>query len=270
MAMQVSHPFLFHDLLTLLGGIQYLNDGLQSGILVNHSILIETDGGIFQPLGLGVSCADTSNGGCGMAMAQLETLAPLVHSIGGDIVTSGGGGSDIDPSCQTGIVCAGWNVLDPRLSPGTGITNNPCTVDSMGAWDAPVFDPYTQTMYDSGYFWFHHSDADTMERIDASQLNANAASLAIWTYSIAQLPELLPRNEAAPPENDDEDDDDDDGKNNRGMYLIYGLIIGGGILAIFVIGLYIYRVRVGKRNLAPDATDARSDAYRPLNRGDRA
>jgi carboxypeptidase Q len=259
-----------------LGGLQYLEDGLQSGILVNHSIVIETDGGIFQPLGLGISCAETSNGGCGMAIAQLETLAPLVHSIGGDIVTSGGGGSDIDPSCQTGIVCAGWNVLDPRLSSGSSLTNNPCTVDSMGAWDAPVFDPYTQTMYDSGYFWFHHSDADTMERIDASQLNANAASLAIWTYAIAQLPELLPRNEAAPPVSDDDDSHGNgnggNGNNKRGKYLIYGLAIGGGILAIFFIGLYIHRVRVGKKNFhdpSPSPADARSDAYRPLNREDR-
>lgn len=210
---------------------------------MNHSIAIETDGGIFQPLGLGVECADTSNGGCGMAIAQLKTLAPLVHPIGGDIITSGGGGADIDPMCQTGIVCAGWNVLDPRLAPGTGVTNNPCTADSMGSWDAPIFDPYTQTMYDSGYFWFHHSDADTMERIDPTQLNTNAASLAIWTYAIAQLPELLPRNEAAPPSKND-----DDGKDKRGTYLIYGLSIGGGILVLFIIGLYIHRVSNGKKN----------------------
>jgi carboxypeptidase Q len=226
------------------GGLQYLADGEQSGILVNHSIAIETDGGVFQPLGLGVSCAQTSNGGCGLAIAQLETLAPLVHAIGGDIITSGGGGADIDPICETGIVCAGWNVLDLRLSSGSGVTNNPCTADSMGAWDAPVFDPYTQTMYDSGYFWFHHSDADTMERIDPTQLNTNAASLAIWTYAIAQLPELLPRNEAAPPTPDGADDDNgNDGKNEKDKFLIYGLSIAGGLLLILIVGFLIHRMR---------------------------
>ncbi len=164
--------------------------------LVNHSIAIESDGGVFEPLGLGVSCANTTNGGCELAITQLQILAPLLSSVGGDQVTSGGGGADIEPMCESGIVCAGWNVLDLRLSDDT--TNNPCTADSMGAWSAPVFDPYTQTAYDSGYFWFHHSEADTMERIDPTQINTNVASLAIWAYAIAQLPELLPRNDPAP------------------------------------------------------------------------
>jgi len=52
--------------------------------------MIETDGGIFQPIGMGVSCSNTSNGGCGLAIAQLETLAPLLNSIGGGAVSSGG------------------------------------------------------------------------------------------------------------------------------------------------------------------------------------
>lgn len=38
-----------------------------------------------------------------------------------------------------------------------------------------------------------------MERLDPTQLNTVAASLAVWAYSIAQLPELLPRDAPAPP-----------------------------------------------------------------------
>lgn len=180
--------------------MQYAEDGARDNTLLNHSIAIETDGGIFTPLGFGVSCKNESNGGCGLAMAQLETLAPLLEPIGGGgSITSGGGGTDIDPMCQeSGIVCAGWEVLDPRLEPAPSATNNPCTIDAMGAWVAPEYDPTSQTSYNSGYFWFHHSDADTMERIDPTQFNKNAAALAIWTYAIAQLPELLPRNNAAP------------------------------------------------------------------------
>jgi hypothetical protein len=182
------------------GGVQYAEDGARDNTLLNHSIAIETDGGIFTPLGLGVSCKNESNGGCALAMAQLETLAPLLASVGGGgSVKSGGGGADIDPMCQeSGIVCAGWEVLDPRLEPNPSATNNPCTIDASGAWVAPAYDPTSQSSYNSGYFWFHHSDADTMERIDATQLNENAAGLAIWTYAIAQLPELLPRNNPAP------------------------------------------------------------------------
>jgi hypothetical protein len=38
-----------------------------------------------------------------------------------------------------------------------------------------------------------------MERMDPRQLNHHAAALAVWAYAVAQLPELLPRNEPAPP-----------------------------------------------------------------------
>ena len=182
-----------------LGGLQYLADNAANNTLVKHSIAIETDGGAFSPLGLGVQCAQTTNGGCGMAIAQLKTLAPLLEPIGGGYVTEGGGGADIDPICETGIVCAGWNVLDMRLGKnGETAENNPCINDAMGAWQQPAYDPASNKQYDSAYFWFHHSAADTMETIDPTQLNTNAAALAIWAYSIAELPELLPRDEAAP------------------------------------------------------------------------
>jgi carboxypeptidase Q len=97
------------------GGKQYAIDGNKSNTLVKHSIAIETDSGIFSPVGLGVSCAESSKGGCGLAIAQLKALSPLLDSIGGGIVTSGGGGADIDPMCESGVVCAGYNVMDPRL-----------------------------------------------------------------------------------------------------------------------------------------------------------
>ena len=35
--------------------------------------------------------------------------------------------------------------------------------------------------------------------MDPRQLNHHAAALAVWAYAVAQLPELLPRNESAPP-----------------------------------------------------------------------
>ncbi len=167
-----------------------------------------------------------------MAIAQLQVLSPLLKSIGGDQVLSGGGGADIDPICQTGIVCAGWDVLDPRLS--NDVTNNPCTADANGAWVAPVFDPYKQQGYDSGYFWFHHSEADTMERIDPTQLNTNAAALAIWTYSIAQLPELLPRNNYAPTE-DDDDSSSDFLKENFVFIIIIPCVVTVLVLIVVVI-----------------------------------
>ena len=72
----------------------------------------------YYTIGLGISCEETENGGCGMAIAQLEALSALFDDIGGGQIISGGGGADIEPSCSTGLVCGGLNTLDPRLSNG--------------------------------------------------------------------------------------------------------------------------------------------------------
>lgn len=162
--------------------------------LANHSFALETDIGAFQPYGIGVGCVPGAD--CGAALAQMTLIGDaLLGGIGSGNVSEGGGGTDVEPSCDTGVVCMGTNVLDPRL---TNDTNNPCTNDAMGAWSPPSYSP-TDMPYDSYYFWIHHSAADTIERMDPRQLNHHAAALAVWSYAVAQLPELLPRNESAPP-----------------------------------------------------------------------
>jgi carboxypeptidase Q len=40
---------------------------------------------------------------------------------------------------------------------------------------------------------YHHTDADTIDKISPEQLQHSAATLGVWIYSIANLPELLPR-----------------------------------------------------------------------------
>jgi carboxypeptidase Q len=183
------------------GGLQYAADLGPTGGLLNHSIALETDSGAFQPFGIGLSCAcnaegTCTNGGCGAAIAQLQLIgSALLGGIGSGNVTEGGDGTDIEPTCATGVPCSGLNVLDPRLTPDT---NNPCIADSMGAWTNPTASGLSS--YDSGYFFYHHSASDTMERMDPRQLNHVSAALAVWAYSIAQLPELLPRDAPAPPE----------------------------------------------------------------------
>ena len=126
--------------------------------------------GCMRPYGIGLSCAQTFNGGCQAAKAQLQWSVcqlignTLLAGIGSGMVTvtDGGGGADIGPSCAFGVPCIEVNVLDNRLSQGTG--NNPCTADSMGAWEAPVLNVLANQQYNSGYFMFHHSAADTMVR----------------------------------------------------------------------------------------------------------
>ena len=163
------------------GGDQYaedLADVTYQGI-ANHSWAMETDIGPFAPYGIGVSCATGSD--CGAAQAQLALIgAELLSGIGSGNVSAGGGGTDVGPTCALGVVCSGLNVLDPRL---TSDTNNPCTADAMGVWGPPSYDASNPQLYDSQYFWVHHSEADTMERVDPRQLNHGAAALAVWAYA---------------------------------------------------------------------------------------
>lgn len=43
------------------------------------------------------------------------------------------------------------------------------------------------------YFWFHHTDADTIDKLDVRELQDCVAYLAVMAYVIADMPERLPR-----------------------------------------------------------------------------
>ena len=43
------------------------------------------------------------------------------------------------------------------------------------------------------YFWFHHTDADTIDKLDVVEFNRCVAAMAVMAYVIADLPETLPR-----------------------------------------------------------------------------
>ena len=43
------------------------------------------------------------------------------------------------------------------------------------------------------YFWYHHTDADTVDKLDQGEFNQCVAAMAVMAYVIADLPETLPR-----------------------------------------------------------------------------
>jgi carboxypeptidase Q len=45
----------------------------------------------------------------------------------------------------------------------------------------------------SRYFWFHHSEGDTLDKVDPAELARCVAALAVMAYVIADLPDALPR-----------------------------------------------------------------------------
>ena len=45
----------------------------------------------------------------------------------------------------------------------------------------------------SRYFWFHHSEADTVDKLNAAELNQCVGALAVMSFCIAEMPVRLPR-----------------------------------------------------------------------------
>ena len=72
-------------------------------------------------------------------------------------MTAGGGGSDIGPLMEQGV---------PAMSP---------EVD------------------ESRYFWYHHTDADTIDKLDPHDVALCVATMAVMAYVVADLPAPLPR-----------------------------------------------------------------------------
>lgn len=117
--------------------------------LDNHILAIESDGGVFKPVGFGFTGSDS-------ARVLLRQVVRLLARVGGDSLLAGGGGADIGPIMQRGV---------PGMSHNT----------------------------DGDYFWFHHSNADTVDKLDPRDMGLSVAMMAVMAYVVAEMPERLPR-----------------------------------------------------------------------------
>ena len=45
----------------------------------------------------------------------------------------------------------------------------------------------------SRYFWYHHTHADTIDKLDPREVGLSVAAMAVIAYVVADLPERLPR-----------------------------------------------------------------------------
>ncbi len=137
-----------------LGGAKaYYNDHKDE--MDKHVFAVESDSGAFTPRGF------TSNAGP-EAMAILRDIAMLFEGTGGERVLEGGGGADVSPMKQSGVVVGSYLPDSQR------------------------------------YFDLHHSERDTIDQISPREIELGAGLIAALVYVIADLEETLPRN--APPE----------------------------------------------------------------------
>ena len=65
--------------------------------LMNHVLMLESDGGVFRPTGFGFSGSDA-------ARAKVRDIATLLRGIQADRIGASGGGADIGPSVQAGNI----------------------------------------------------------------------------------------------------------------------------------------------------------------------
>jgi Zn-dependent M28 family amino/carboxypeptidase len=93
------------------------------------------------------------------AMAALRPILDVLRPVGSTVLrpTSVSPGSDIEPLVDAGV-------------PGIGIIQD-----------------------GRKYFDYHHTAADTLDKVDPQELRENAAAMAVMGYALAAMPEPLPR-----------------------------------------------------------------------------
>ena len=116
--------------------------------LGQHVLAIESDAGVFRPIGFGFTGSDS-------AFQFVQQIGQLLEPIGASTITRGGGGADIAPIMALGVPGMGLNVDGSR------------------------------------YFWYHHSHADTVDKLDPADLALCVAAMAIVAYVVAE--EGMPR-----------------------------------------------------------------------------
>jgi carboxypeptidase Q len=117
----------------------------------NHVAAIEMDGGAEKPIGFGLS----ANGDLSAILARLRDIGGLLGRIDAASVQPGGGGADIAPIMADGV---------PGLALRTTGTH---------------------------YFDWHHSRADTVDKVKLEDLRANIAAMAVMAYVLADMPTPL-------------------------------------------------------------------------------
>ncbi len=95
--------------------------------------------------------------GSDSAFAVVRQIGALLERIGAGTITRGGGGADIGPIMQLGVPGLGLNVDGTR------------------------------------YFWYHHTDADTVDKLDPHDVALCVATMAVMAYVLADIEEPLVR-----------------------------------------------------------------------------
>jgi len=117
----------------------------------NHVAAIEMDGGAEKPTGFGIS----GRGDTQALVERLRDVGKLLERIDAGSIQAGGGGADIAPLMRDGV---------PGLAVRTVGTH---------------------------YFDWHHSPADTADKVKPEDLRTNIAAMAVMAFVLADMPDTL-------------------------------------------------------------------------------
>jgi len=101
--------------------------------------------------------------GSDAAFDILKQIALLLDRIDADAMVKGGGGADIGPITALGVPGLGLNVDGTR------------------------------------YFWYHHTAADTIDKLDPNDMARCVATMAVMAYIAADMADPLPRSPTGAP-----------------------------------------------------------------------
>ncbi len=109
---------------------------------------------------------------------------------------------DLGASHPIGIIFAGKPEAIPYLNPIANILNSQgagqiktqpnasSDISTLTAKGVPSFSPWFDTLT---YFDYHHTAADTLDKVKPKELQENASVMAVLAYSLANLEQNLPR-----------------------------------------------------------------------------
>ncbi|MFQ5413015.1 MAG: M20/M25/M40 family metallo-hydrolase [Phycisphaerae bacterium] len=117
--------------------------------LPRHIAAIESDSGVFRPTGYSIDCVDETRERA--AVEQMGDILTLLSSIGATNAEAGGSGADVGPMKDAGVVLMGHEVDGAK------------------------------------YFDYHHTHADTLDKVDPVELTQNVAVLATVAYILADM-----------------------------------------------------------------------------------
>jgi carboxypeptidase Q len=121
--------------------------------LAKHVLAVESDTGGFAPQGFRATHKDPA--AASRMVARIAEIATLLQPIHATRVKQGDAGTDVEPMEAAGV-------------PQVGLA-----VDT------------------STYFDYHHTDADTLDKVDPQELADDAVAMAVLAYVVADLPDRI-------------------------------------------------------------------------------